>query len=78
MELKLLPHEIESLNIKLLSKRFFIVHFPPVVFKIPLLDKFAFIRFLMFCPSCNCTLYPENFITVFSIIVESEILCFVP
>lgn len=65
MKLKPLPHEIESLNIKLLSKRFFIVNFSPVVFKIPLLEKFAFICFLMFPPSRDCTLYPDIFITVF-------------
>lgn len=75
MKLKTLPHETESLNIKLLSKRFFIVIFSPVVFKIPLLEEFAFVHFLMFSPSCNCTLYPDNSVTVLSIIVIPETRC---
>lgn len=83
MKLKTLPHEIESLNIKLLSKKFFIVHFRPVVFKIPLLEKFAFTHFFRSSPSCNCTLYPDSLVTVFSVTVISvtvitERLCIVP
>lgn len=78
MKLKPLPHETESLNIKLLRKSFFIVNFSPVVFKIPLLEKFAFTHLLMFSPSYNCTLYPDNFITVFSITMIPETLRIVP
>lgn len=37
MKLKPLPHKIESLNLELLSKRFFIINFSPLVFRISLL-----------------------------------------
>lgn len=76
MKLNPLPHEIESLNIKLLGKRFFIVNFSPLVFKIPLLEIVALIHFLIFLLPVTAH-YPDNFVTVVFIAAISK-HCIVP